>query len=80
MRARAGWRAVVVVVHGDRAREGRRARGDDDAERWMRGNKFFLKVSRGSRRGRARGDVDGGRGRRIDRAIATGPAYPREGW
>ena len=41
-----GWRAVVVVVHGDRAREGRRARGDDDAERWMRGNKFFLK-SRG---------------------------------
>ena len=46
MRARAGWRAVVVVVHGDRAREGRRARGDDDAERWMRGNKFFLK-SRG---------------------------------
>lgn len=43
MRARAGWRAVVVVVHGDRAREGRRARGDDDAERWMRGNKFFFK-------------------------------------
>ena len=77
--ARAGWRAGVVV-NGDRAREGRRARGDDDAERWMRGNNFFLKVSRGSRRGRARGDVDGGRGRRIDRAIATGPAYPREGW
>ena len=43
MRARAGWRAVVVVANGDRAREGRRARGDDDAERWMRGNKFFFK-------------------------------------
>ena len=79
--ARAGWRAVVVVVHGDRAREGRRARGDDDAERWMRGNKFFF-MSRGVLGVDARGvtSTGGVDDRWIDRAIATGPAYPREGW
>ena len=49
---RDGWNAharggaVVVVVHGDRARGTTRAR-DDDAERWMRGKIIFFLKSRG---------------------------------
>ena len=78
-RARGGarwwWWCTAIARARDDARVGMTTRNDGCGE-----INFFLKVSRGSRRGRARGDVDGGRGRRIDRAIATGPAYPREGW
>ena len=66
--ARARGGAVVVVVHGDRAREGRRARGMTTRNDGCGEIKFFFYVSRGSRRGRARGDVDGGRGRSMDRS------------
>jgi len=44
-------------------------------------NKFFFKVTRGlgvdARGVTSTGGVDD---RSINRAIATGPAYPREGW
>ena len=77
-RARGGarwWWCTAIARARDDARVGMTTRNDGCGE-----IKFYFYVSRGSRRGRARGDVDGGRGRRIDRAIATGPAYPREGW
>ena len=78
--ARAGWRGGGGGARRSRARGTARARGMTTRNDGCGEIIFFLNVSRGSRRERARGDVDGGRGRRIDRAIATGPAYPREGW
>ncbi len=70
---------MVVLMRDDRGRGTTRARGDD-ADRWIRGRKFFLNVFRGvfvDARGVA---STGGGDESIDRAIATCPAYPREGW
>ena len=79
MRARGVGRAVVVLMRDDRGRGTTRARGDD-ADRWMRGREnFFFNVFRGvfvDARGVA---STGGGDESVDRAIATGPAYPREG-
>ena len=61
------------------ARERRRARGTTKRNDGCGEIKIIVSRSSGSRRGCARDDVDGGWGRRIDRAIATAPRIRARG-